>query len=268
MSLIDEIIERQIDVALMEDIGPGDITTLAGIEPKKISAEITAKSDGVLAGIPLIAAAFKKLDVDAVIKAFRHDRDSFKRGDIIAEIKGNSRAILTAERTALNILDTRKTTPGLRYLEKYAVTCGGGRNHRFGLYDMALIKDNHIAAAGSLTKAIKKLKEYLAGDDFKRRFNIEPGKIEIEVEITDENQLSEAIDNGIKRLLLDNQSIEQLSAMVKKARTLSGNVLLEASGNVNLNNVRKIAETGVDLISIGALTHSAPASDFSLKVKP
>ncbi len=292
MDTIDEIIGRQIDLALMEDIGPGDLTTLAGIESKKIRAEIVAKSDGVAAGIPLIEAAIKKMDSDAVVKALKHDRDSFKKGDIVVEIEGDSRAILTPERTALNflghlsgiatltsdfvkrvegtnaeILDTRKTTPGMRYLEKYAVTCGGGVNHRFGLYDMVMIKDNHIATAGSVTKAITMIKEYLAGEDFKSRFTVEPDKIEIEVEVTDEDQLTEAIKNGIKRLLLDNRSIEQLSAMVKTARSLSDEVVLEASGNVTLDNVRQIAETGVDFISIGALTHSAPASDFSLKVK-
>ncbi len=276
----------------MEDIGPGDITTLACIEPKKISAVINAKSDGVLSGLPLVAAAFEKQDDNIILRPIKKDRQSFKRGDVILEIEGDSRAILTVERTALNflghlsgiatltakfvkeiagtsakILDTRKTTPGLRYLEKYAVTCGGGVNHRFGLYDMALIKDNHIAAAGSVSAAVKKLKEYLGSEDLKRRFNVTPDKIEIEVEITDENQLAEAINNGIKRLLLDNQSVEQLSVLAKKARALSPNILLEASGNVNIDNVRQIAETGVDFISIGALTHSAPASDFSLKVK-
>jgi len=291
MSSVDEIIARQIDLALMEDIGPGDITTLACIEPKKISARIIAKSDGILAGMPLVEAAFKKQDIDISVKALKKDRDSFKKGDIIAEIEGNSHGILTAERTALNflghlsgiatltskfvqkventsakILDTRKTTPGLRYLEKYAVTCGGGNNHRFGLYDMGLIKDNHIAAAGSVAKAINNFRDYLSGEDFKNRFSVDPNKIEIEVEITNKNQLEEAIQSGIKRLLLDNQSIEQLAALVKKARALSSEIKLEASGNVNLENVRQIAETGVDFISIGALTHSIASSDFSLKV--
>jgi nicotinate-nucleotide pyrophosphorylase (carboxylating) len=291
MDSIDEILIRQIEVALMEDVGPGDITTLACIEPKKVPAKIMAKSDGVLSGLPLVAAAFEKQDENIILKPLKKDRQRFKPGNVILEIEGDSRAILTAERTALNflghlsgiasltakfvkevtgtsakILDTRKTTPGLRYLEKYAVTCGGGVNHRFGLYDMALIKDNHIAAAGSVTAAVDRLKKYLGGEDFKKRFNVAPGKIEIEVEITDEKQLAEAIDNGIKRLLLDNQSVEQLSALVKKARALSPEVLLEASGNVSLDNVRKIAETGVDFISIGALTHSARSSDFSLKV--
>jgi nicotinate-nucleotide pyrophosphorylase (carboxylating) len=292
MSSIDEILLRQIEVALMEDIGPGDITTLACIEPKKISAKIVAKSDGVLSGLPLVAAAFEKQDADIILKPIKKDRQSFKPGDVILEIEGDSGAILTAERTALNflghlsgiatltskfvkevegtsakILDTRKTTPGLRYLEKYAVTCGGGVNHRFGLFDMALIKDNHIAAAGSVRAAVNKLKDYLGGEDFKKRFNVGPEKVEIEVEVTDEKQLADAIDNGIKRLLLDNQSVEQLSVLVKKARKLSPDILLEASGNVSLNNVREIAGTGVDFISIGALTHSAASSDFSLKVK-
>jgi nicotinate-nucleotide pyrophosphorylase (carboxylating) len=291
MSSIDEIIQRQVDLVLMEDIGPGDLTTLACIDSVEIRAEIVAKSEGVVAGLPVVEVAVQKMDNTARFDSFKQDGDAFRKGDTIVKIRGNSRAILTTERTALNflghlsgiatltarfvekvkstkveILDTRKTIPGLRYLEKYAVTCGGGRNHRFGLYDMALIKDNHITACGSVTKAIKKMKEYLAGDDFKNRFAVDPNKVTIEVEVTNKEQLTEAIDCGIKRLLLDNQSIEQLSAMVNTARGLADDVLLEASGNVNLDNVGQIAQTGVDFISIGALTHSAPVSDFSLRV--
>jgi nicotinate-nucleotide pyrophosphorylase (carboxylating) len=206
-------------------------------------------------------------------------------------LKGSARAVMIGERTSLNflghlsgiatltshfvektagtivkILDTRKTTPGLRYLEKYAVTCGGGENHRFGLYDMVLIKDNHIAASGSITKAIEKIKKYLVSPEFKKRFIINPEDIIIEVEIETEDQLREAVKAGTKRLLLDNQNIDQLMRMVQMARTLADDLKLEASGNINLDNVAAVAKTGVDYISIGALTHSAPSSDFSLEI--
>jgi nicotinate-nucleotide pyrophosphorylase (carboxylating) len=290
MSSIDEIILRQVELVLMEDIGPGDITTLACVKPTSAGAEIIAKSDGVLAGLPIVEAAFRKLDDKAAIKAVKKDGDSFKKGDRVVEIRADSRAILTAERSALNflghlsgiatltsrfvkavkgtgtkILDTRKTTPGLRYLEKYAVTCGGGVNHRFGLFDMALIKDNHITACGSVSRAVEKMRIYLDSEEFKQQFVSKPEDVIIEVEVVNEEQLAEAIEAGVKRLLLDNRSIEQLARLVQTARGLAKDVLLEASGNVNLENVRPIAETGVDFISIGALTHSAPSADFSLK---
>lgn len=290
MNSIDEIIRQQVELVLMEDIGQGDITTLACIEPVTVRAEIVAKSDGVIAGLLVVEPVFESLDKDIRLEAGKNDGDPFKNGDRILSIEGDSRAILTGERTALNflghlsgiatltskfvarisgtgaqILDTRKTTPGLRLLEKYAVACGGGTNHRFGLYDMALIKDNHITAAGSITKAIEKMRAFLQSEDYSKRFLVNPENVEIEVEVESETQLREALGGNVKRLLLDNQSPEQLSGLVKIARSLDANVKLEASGNVNLDNVRQIAETGVDFISIGALTHSAPSSDFSLR---
>ncbi len=289
--ITDEMVQGQIDLALMEDIGPGDITTLACIAKETVPAEIIAKSSGVLAGLSVAAAVFQKLDKKVTIITNKNDGDSFSPGDKILSMNGNSQAILTGERTALNflghlsgvasltakfveqvkgtkakILDTRKTIPGMRFLDKYAVTCGGGENHRFGLYDMVLIKDNHITAAGSITNAIKKVKEYAARDDFQDRFYLTSDELEIEVEIETVEQLKEAIKAGAERLLLDNQSIEQLAELVKTARELKENILLEASGNVNLDNVAAIAKTGVDLISIGSLTHSAPTSDFSLNI--
>jgi nicotinate-nucleotide pyrophosphorylase (carboxylating) len=154
----------------------------------------------------------------------------------------------------------------MRFLDKYAVTCGGGNNHRFGLYDMVLIKDNHIAAAGSITNALKKINEYASREDFRNRFYLTPDELEIEIEIENVEQLTEAIKAGAKRLLLDNQSIEQLTELVKTARNQKKDILLEASGNVNLDNVAAIAKTGVDFISIGGLTHSAVSSDFSLNI--
>lgn len=291
MSSIDEIIVQQVELVLTEDVGPGDVTTLACIESAPIRAEIIAKSEGVLAGLAVAEVAFQKFDKNAKFDTPKKDGEKFSNREKITTIQGDSRAILTAERTALNflghlsgiatltskyvekikgtgarILDTRKTTPGLRYLEKYAVSCGGGRNHRFGLYDMALIKDNHIAASGSITGAVERMRAYLSSEEFKAQFAISADKMNIEVEVVDEKQLREAIDCGVKRLLLDNQSIGQLAGMVRLARSLADNLLLEASGNVNLENVRQIAEAGVDFISIGMLTHSAPASDFSLKI--
>lgn len=291
MDQLDEMVLGQIDLALMEDIGQGDITTLASIRDEAISAHITAKSSGVLAGIPIAKAVFEKLDNKIEIEAVKDDSEKFSAGDRILTIKGKGGAILTGERTALNflghlsgvatltaryvekvkgtkamILDTRKTIPGMRFLEKYAVTCGGGRNHRFGLYDMVLIKDNHISAAGSISRAMRAVKEFADRKDFEKRFLLSPRELEIEVEVETIEQLSEAIESGAKRLLLDNQSIEHLDKLVKTARKLNGNLLLEASGNVNLENVSDIAKTGVDFISVGALTHSAPAADFSLSI--
>ncbi len=291
MNSMDEIIRRQVELALIEDIGPGDLTTRACIESQSIEAEIIGKSEGVVAGLPLVEATFKHLDSELKVTILKKDGSSFKSGDNIVTIKGDSRAILTGERTALNflghlsgiatltnrfvkmiegtkakILDTRKTIPGLRYLEKYAVSCGGGENHRFGLYDMALIKDNHIAACGSISKAFEKMRQYINSAEYKKCFAAEVKKVAIEVEVTSLKELIEAIESGAKRLLLDNQSVERLAAMVQKARAINPAVALEASGNVNVANVRSIAETGVDYISIGLLTHSAPSSDFSLKV--
>lgn len=291
MSSLEEMIFRHVELALMEDTGAGDLTTLACIKSEKARAEIVAKSEGILAGLVVVEATFLKLDQNMELTARKEDGEMFKPGEIIITISGNNRAILTGERTALNflghlsgiatltskfvkkvegtgagILDTRKTIPGLRYLEKYAVTCGGGSNHRYGLYDMALIKDNHIAACGSITNAVEQMRVFINSDDYKKKFSISPDEVEIEVEVSTEEQLTEAIECKVKRILLDNRSINQLKEMVKMARRLRGDVVLEASGNVTLDTVRDVAETGVDLISIGALTHSAPSSDFSLKM--
>ena len=291
MSALDELIYRQVELALMEDVGSGDITTLACIDDKVVKAEIIAKSDGVIAGLPIVEAVFKKLDSEVNFETSIKEGGHFRAGSSLLSLEGKARAILTGERTALNflghlsgiatltaefvnkvknagavILDTRKTIPGLRYLEKYAVTCGGGMNHRYGLYDMVLIKDNHIAAAGSIAAAVERVREFLSQNDAKRKYVPEGGTIEIEVEVESAEQLREAVKAGVKRLLLDNRSTGQLSGMVKAAREMADDLKLEASGNVNLENVAAIAATGVDYISIGALTHSAKASDFSLRV--
>jgi nicotinate-nucleotide pyrophosphorylase (carboxylating) len=290
MQRIDPAIVNLVKAALDEDIGPGDITSLACLEPHVVRAEITAKSDGILSGTVPALLAFAIVDSANEVKFVPGDGDAFKKGDVITRIDGLNQTILTAERTALNflarlsgvatlssqfvakvqstscrILDTRKTTPGWRLLEKQAVVHGGGENHRTGLYDMMLIKDNHIVAAGSIANAVKQAQEYLQSEDCRRQFGGASG-IEIEVEVTTEAELREAIKAGVKRLLLDNQSPDSLAKLVVVAREVAPDVKLEASGGVTLDNVATLAGTGVDYISIGALTHSAPACDFSLNL--
>jgi nicotinate-nucleotide pyrophosphorylase (carboxylating) len=282
-----DLVKRALD----EDIGPGDITSLACLEPDPVEAVIVAKAPGVLSGLKPALLAFELVDSANTVTPVKSDGDSFEPGDTIVTIQGFNQTVLISERVALNflahlsgvatltrkfvhrvkgtgcrILDTRKTTPGMRLLEKAAVAHGGGTNHRVGLYDMVLIKDNHIAAAGSVGGAIFRTREYLDSSDFRLQFQTKKSEIRIEVEITTTEQLKEAIETGVDRLLLDNQTSESLVEMVKLARSLNLDVELEASGNVSLDNVADIAATGVDFVSIGALTHSAPACDFSLRV--
>jgi len=266
--------------ALAEDLGrAGDITSAATIPEKKTAtAKLAARKPGVLSGLACAAEAFAQLDPALEFIAKKRDGDKLKAGDVAAEISGNARAILSAERTALNfathlsgiatltaafvakvkhtkakIVCTRKTIPGLRALEKYAVRCGGGMNHRFGLDDAILIKDNHIAVAGSVSAALKAARAS-AGHLV---------KVEIEVENLDE--LAEVLhDGGADVALLDNMDTATLKRAVEIA---SGRLALEASGGVNLDTVAAIAETGVDMISVGALTHSAPALDLGLDIE-
>ena len=277
--------------ALKEDIGKGDITSLACLEPNPVKAKIVAKSSGVLSGLKPALIVFDIVDSANKVRPLIDDSERFEPGDTIIEIDGFNLTVLSSERVALNflghlsgiasmtdrfvhllkgtdcrVLDTRKTTPGWRMLEKAAVAHGGGVNHRFGLYDMILIKDNHITAAGSITKAIEKMREYLDTPDFRLQFEKKADEIEIEVEVNTEQELTEAINAGVDRLLLDNQGIGSLKKLVQLAQSINPKVKLEASGNVSLETAADIAATGVDFISVGALTHSAPASDFSLKV--
>lgn len=291
MEKLEKSVINLVKAALEEDIGRGDLTSLACLEPNPIKAIIVAKSEGVLSGLKPALLVFKMVDSATVVRPLSKDGDRFSAGDTVIEIEGFNQTILAAERTALNflahlsgvatltakfvdkvkgtscrILDTRKTTPGWRLLEKEAVIHGGGGNHRFGLYDMILIKDNHLAAAGSVKEAVKKAHDYLHSNDLASQFRLKAGDVEIEVEVTNDLQLTEAIEAGAGRLLLDNQSPESLRQLVTLARRLNPEVKLEASGNVSLDNVAAIAATGVDFISIGALTHSAPASDFSLRI--
>jgi len=271
------LVERAVAAALEEDLGQaGDITTDPIIPAHATAeAEIVARKEGVIAGLDLAAASFKALDPDSQFAADVADGTRVAAGARLARIQGKARALLSAERVALNFLGhlsgiatltaayvaavegtkariacTRKTTPGLRAFEKYAVRAGGGINHRFGLYDAVLVKDNHIAAAGGLAQALAKL----------RARNGHLVKVEVEVDTLD--QLDEALHFPIDAVLLDNMD----AATLKKAVALvNGRVLTEASGGVSLETVRKIAETGVDLISVGALTHSAARLDLALE---
>ncbi|MDD3731436.1 MAG: carboxylating nicotinate-nucleotide diphosphorylase [candidate division Zixibacteria bacterium] len=280
-----------VRTALAEDIGTGDLTSLGCLEPNLLKAKIVAKSDGLLSGLLPARMAFWLVDSANRFMPLLNDGDRFKKGGIIAEVEGLNQTVLAAERVALNfiahlsgvasltgkfverisgyncrILDTRKTTPGWRLLEKAAVVHGGGENHRLGLYDMVLIKDNHIASAGSITEAVRKMRAYLASSDFRMQFKADDKKILIEVEITNESELIQAVETGVDRILLDNQTPEALKQLVEKARSLNPDIKLEASGNVNLDNVAAIAASGVDYISIGAITHSASVADFSMQV--
>jgi nicotinate-nucleotide pyrophosphorylase (carboxylating) len=265
-----------IQHAIEEDLGHGDITsTLLIPEESESRALFVAKANFVIAGFPFAREVFNMLDPDAALKTFFAEGAKVKQGDILGEVSGNTKILLAGERVSLNILqrlsgiatltghfvdavtgtgakiiDTRKTTPCLRFLERYAVKMGGGTNHRFGLFDGILIKDNHIEAVGSIKKAISLAK---AGHHLAK----------IEVEVDNLNDLQEAIEAGADVVMLDNMSVNDMKEAVK---IVQKRIPLEASGNVSLANVREIAETGVDLISIGALTHSAVAADISLKI--
>ncbi len=268
-----------LNLAFDEDIGAGDATTLATVSStQKISVKMVARETLVVAGLEIAQAAFRKLSPTIKIKPVSKDGQSVSRGATLLEISGSARAILTAERVALNfvqrlsaiatltakfveqtrgakvrILDTRKTTPGLRVLEKYAVACGGGKNHRFGLHDMILIKDNHLAALqnekpNAISAAVQRARKKFP-------------KLIVEVETDTLAQVKQAVDAGADIILLDNMSLPELRAAVK---IIGGKAKTEASGNVNLKTVRAIAGTGVDYISVGALTHSAPSVDVGL----
>ena len=268
-------IDRIVRNALREDIGTGDITTAATIKPGTVArAELVAKEDFVLSGIDVARRAFHLLDDSLAFEALIQDGQKISRGTVLAWLKGDASSLLQGERVALNflqrmsgvatltagfveavhgtrarIVDTRKTTPGLRILEKYSVRIGGGHNHRTSLYDGVLIKENHIVAAGGITAAIVSARKTVS----------HVLKIEVETETLEE--VREAVSAGADVILLDNMSLDQMREAVEIA---DGRVLTEASGGVNLDTVREIAETGVDLISVGALTHSYRAMDISM----
>ena len=267
--------DRIIRTALQEDIGHGDITTAATIDPGVNSrAELVAKEDFVLAGIDVARRVFYLLDNSIAFEGLSRDGHWVRKGDVLAWLKGEAAILLQGERVALNLLqrlcgiatltarfveavkgteavivDTRKTTPGLRVLEKYAVRMGGGRNHRTSLYDGVLIKENHVAAAGGIAVAVRRARERAAH------------VLKIEVETRDLGEVEEALAAGADIILLDNMDLPTLRRAVE---IVDGKALTEASGGVNLETVRDIAETGVDFISVGALTHSFRAMDISM----
>lgn len=266
-------VKQLIKTALEEDIGKGDITSELIIPEKATAtAHIVTHSTGILAGIKICAQVFKTVDRRIRFEPLYQDRSRFRAGAVLAIVTGPARGILAAERTALNflsrlcgiatltdkfvsrikctnavILDTRKTTPGLRELEKYAVRCGGGKNHRRGLDDMILIKDNHLTIIRSIPEALAKVKV---------------SRLPVEIEVQTLDELRAALSAGARWIMLDNMTLPQLHRAVQIA---SGRAKLEASGGVTLKNIQRIARTGVDYISIGAITHSAPAADISLE---
>lgn len=270
-------VDNLIKTALLEDINYVDITTDYLIpEDQENEAKFLAKADGVLCGIEVALRVFTLIQPDFQYEVFIHDGEEVKKGDIIAKIKGKTRTILKGERTALNLLqhmsgissmtnrivkivegtnasiaDTRKTLPGMRSLQKYAVTVGGGKNHRFNLSDAAMLKDNHIDAGGGITNAVTKLRTKLG----------HMAKVELEVRTLDE--LREALSVDVDVIMLDNMDNDTMREAVKIA---DGKALLEASGGITEETIRGVAETGVDIISIGALTHSVKAFDISLKI--
>ena len=275
--LISPLIDRLIDLALEEDLGPGDVTTQAIVPPElQGEAHIRAKADLVVAGLRVAARVFHKLDAEIVFAAAVDDGQEVAPGTVLARLTGPVASILTGERVALNFLqrlsgiatftramvaqvggsaatlvDTRKTTPGWRVLEKYAVRLGGGRNHRLGLYDGVLIKNNHLTAAGSITEAVRQARA--------RGHHL----LKVEVEVTDLQGLEEALNAGADLILLDNMD----DATLEKAVQLTGGrALLEASGSMTKDRLPKVAATGVNFISMGALTHSAPAVDIHLRL--
>lgn len=272
-----EVIESEINRALAEDIGGGDITTELLVSLSlNTKAVMKAKSPGVIAGLGVAGAVFKKLDSAVAWKPLVNDGDRVDEGAVIAEIEGRYKTILTGERTALNflqrmsgiatetsnyvdavrhtgakILDSRKTVPGLRMFDKYSVHAGGGMNHRIGLFDMVLIKDNHIALAGGIKNAVTTIKSGAAGN------------IKIEVEVSGIEQAEEALEAGADVIMLDNMDNE---SMKKTVDLIGGRALTEASGNMSLERVKEVSETGVNFISVGALTHSVKAMDIALYI--
>lgn len=267
--MIDDLIDRGFE----EDVKTGDATTNAIIDEEAIATAVwKAKEEGVVAGLPVAGKVFRKLDPELQWEPHADDGEWIQEGAEIVSIQGKARAILTAERLALNIaqrmsgiatkthrfvnelegldtriLDTRKTVPGLRLLDKYAVEAGGGQNHRMGLHDLAMIKDNHIVAAGSIGRAVQEVRNHYP-------------EMDVEVEASTIQQVKEALASDADIIMLDNMSLSEMRQAVK---IIAGRTKTEASGNVSLSNVREIAETGVDYISVGALTHSVQAFDIS-----
>ena len=277
MRLMQFQIDDIIKTALNEDINYIDVTTDYLVDDSAVAtAKYVAKDSGILCGIDIALRVFTLLDDTASFEVFIRDGEEVKKGDIIAKITCHTRALLKGERTALNLIqhlsgiatetnrcvrlvegtkasvaDTRKTLPGLRALQKYAVTVGGGKNHRYNLSDCAMLKDTHLDAYGSMTGAVNALREKMGHT------------VKIEVEVASLEELKEALDLGVEIIMLDNMSCEEMS---KAVQLTAGRAKLEASGNVTHDTIRAIAETGVDIISMGALTHSVKAFDISMKI--
>lgn len=276
--LTPELLEAIVERALREDLGAGDVTLQAiGLEERPLKAQILARDQGIIAGLEVAKRVFLRLDEDFTLKTVAHDGKEVRAGQAIAQIEGRAGAVLSGERVALNflmrmsgvasltrrfvnavshtkatVLDTRKTTPCLRPLEKWAVLLGGGQNHRLGLFDMILLKENHITLAGGVEKALD------------RALSNNPRRLPVEIEVRNLTELKEAMRFPVARILLDNFYPKDIHEAVGQ---VNAKVPLEVSGGVNLENVRQIAETGVDFLSVGMLTHSAPALDLSLLVQ-
>ncbi|MBS1526071.1 MAG: carboxylating nicotinate-nucleotide diphosphorylase [Bacteroidetes bacterium] len=275
-----QLIDKFIANVLAEDVGDGDHTSLATIPTgTQGRAKLLVKDYGILAGVELAARIFQHVDSKLKLDIYMHDGDKIKPGDVAFEVQGDAQSILTAERLVLNcmqrmsgiatkthgiavilegtkakVLDTRKTTPGLRYLEKWAVRIGGGVNHRFGLYDMILIKDNHVDYSGGIRQAIENTHRYL---EQKHK------KLEVEIEVRNMDELEQVLQTGgVNRILLDNFKLDELRRAVDR---IGGAYITEASGGITIDNIRQYAECGVDFISMGALTHSVKSLDLSLK---
>jgi nicotinate-nucleotide pyrophosphorylase (carboxylating) len=276
--LISDIVRRALD----EDVGPGDWTTLWTVPAQRTAfAVILAKAPGIVSGLDVVEEVFRAVDPGLAVRLLVEEGAEVVPGAHLVQLEGAARSVLTGERVALNllqrlsgvatltrryvdavggtgarILDTRKTTPGLRALEKRAVRAGGGENHRFGLHDMVLIKENHIAAAGGITAAVARVREQ------------NHAGLAVEVETTSLGEVEEALAAGVDRILLDNMHLSTLREAVERVRAEAGHrPEMEASGGVSLDTVRAVAETGVDFVSVGALTHSAPAMDLSLLIR-
>ncbi|NHA04667.1 carboxylating nicotinate-nucleotide diphosphorylase [Mucilaginibacter sp. HC2] len=275
-----ELIHHFIIEALKEDVGDGDHTSLSTIPSDSTGkAKLLVKDEGILAGVELALEIFKVVDANLKVNVFLNDGAVIKPKDVAFEVEGNSQSILKAERLVLNcmqrmsgiatktrqivdllkdthtkVLDTRKTTPGMRYLEKWAVRIGGGVNHRFGLYDMILIKDNHVDYAGGIRQAIERANQYLIDHN---------KKLAIEIEVRNLDELDQVLQAGhVNRILLDNFNFADLKQAVD---VIQGRFITEASGGITIDNIRGYAECGVDYISVGALTHSIKSLDLSLK---
>ncbi len=274
----EQLIDQIITLALEEDVATGDITTNALIpENSRAVATLTMKAGGIVSGLEIAQKVFSRLDKNIICTSYVKEGGKVSKGDVILKVEGNYRALLTAERTVLNILqrmsgiatatalyvketegtetrllDTRKTAPGMRILDKMAVKAGGGTNHRMGLYDLALIKDNHIKVAGGITRAVQQVRAHIAPD------------IRIEVETTCLGEVEEAIETGAEIIMLDNMTTPMMAQAVQM---IGKRALTEASGNMTLSRIKEVAATGVDFISVGALTHSVTALDISMNIQ-